>query len=121
MSDDLAPPGEPGEFGPDEERDLLAAEYILRLLEGEELLRARGLAAGDAQFQAAVDAWERRLAPLAADVAEVSPPPELWARIERAIGAEARPARKGGPARRRRTMSSPSSAASGCGGAWRES
>lgn len=81
------PPGGPGDDG-DDARDLLAAEYALRLLEGEELLHARGLAGTDAGFRAAVEAWERRLAPLAETVAEVDPGPEVWARIERAVAAE---------------------------------
>ena len=45
------------------DRDLLAAEYALGLLEGEALLEARGLSATDRDFGDAVDGWLERLAP----------------------------------------------------------
>jgi anti-sigma-K factor RskA len=80
MSDDA--------FAPEEERDLLAAEYVLRLLDGEALLAARGRLATDAAFAAAVESWERRLAPMFDGVEDVPPPAELWGRIEKAIGSE---------------------------------
>jgi anti-sigma-K factor RskA len=80
MSDDV--------FTPDEERDLTAAEYVLRLLEGEALLAARGRLTTDTAFAAAVDGWERRLAPMFDGFEEVPPPAQLWGRIEQAIGTE---------------------------------
>jgi anti-sigma-K factor RskA len=80
MSDDV--------FAPAEERDLIAAEYVLRLLEGEALLAARGRLTTDPGFAAAVERWERRLAPMFDGVEEVPPPAELWGRIEQAIGTE---------------------------------
>jgi anti-sigma-K factor RskA len=75
-------------FAPEEERDLLAAEYVLRLIDGEELLAARGRLTGDAPFAAAVESWERRLAPMFDGVEDVAPPAAVWGRIERAIGSE---------------------------------
>jgi len=69
-----------------EERDLLAAEYALRLLEGAELDEARRRAARDPDFAAALAEWEERLQPIADGVAEVSPDPSVWAAIERRIG-----------------------------------
>ena len=75
-------------FEPHEERDLLAAEYVLRLLEGEELLAARGRFATDPEFAGSVTAWEQRLAPMFDGVEDVPPPAELWGRIEEAIGAD---------------------------------
>jgi anti-sigma-K factor RskA len=72
---------------PNEERELLAAEYVLGLLEGEALLEARGLVRRDPAFAEAVAAWERRLAPMLDAIPEHAPPPELWPRIEKAIGA----------------------------------
>lgn len=80
MSDDL--------FTPEEELDLTAAEYVLRLIDGEALLAARGRLTTDAAFAAAVEAWERRLAPMFDGVQDVPPPAELWGRIEQAIGGE---------------------------------
>jgi anti-sigma-K factor RskA len=46
-----------------EDRDLLAGEYVLGVLEGEEAATARRLLEQDKEFAAAVAAWEKRLAP----------------------------------------------------------
>jgi anti-sigma-K factor RskA len=67
------------------EREILAAEHALRLLEGEELMEARRLQAAEPAFAAEVVAWEERLAPLFNEIAPVEPGPELWGRIERAM------------------------------------
>lgn len=69
----------------DDERDLLAAELALGLLTGAALMEARGLAATDAAFAAAVAAWERRLAPLLDEIAEVPPGPDVRARLLAAL------------------------------------
>jgi anti-sigma-K factor RskA len=71
------------------ERDpMLAAEYALGVLDGEELLAARGLEASDAAFAAEVAQWRERLAPLLDEVPVRLPPTELWALIEQtAFGA----------------------------------
>ena len=63
------------------EKERLAAEHAMRLLEGEELLQARGLMASDASFAAEVSAWEERLSHLQVDTPPVAPPAGLWARI----------------------------------------
>ena len=62
--------------------DLLAAEYVLGTLEGDDAAEAARLLATDASFAAAVRVWEERLAPLAAAVPPVVPSPQLWDRIE---------------------------------------
>lgn len=62
--------------------ELLAAEYVLSLLEGEELLAARRRVGNDPEFAAAVAWWEARLAPLLDDLGAAEPGPELWTRIE---------------------------------------
>jgi anti-sigma-K factor RskA len=72
-----------------EDRDLLAAEYVLGTLEGEEAREAARLLESDAAFAASVRQWEARLAPLAAGVAPVAPPAELWARIAASTGVAA--------------------------------
>jgi anti-sigma-K factor RskA len=64
------------------DHDLLAAEYVLGTLEGDEAAEARRLMQTDAAFAAAVREWEERLSPLAAAVLPVAPPPQLWERIE---------------------------------------
>lgn len=65
-----------------EDRDLLAAEYVLGTLEAEAVRKLERERAADPAIAAQVAAWERRLAPLARGTAPVSPPAELWARIE---------------------------------------
>jgi anti-sigma-K factor RskA len=63
----------------------LAAEYVLRLLDGAELLDARRRVAEDPAFAAEVAWWEERLAPLFDEFAEEAPSPELWPRILRRL------------------------------------
>ncbi|MHA7819295.1 MAG: anti-sigma factor [Erythrobacter sp.] len=65
----------------------LAAEHALGLLEGEELLTARGRVANDPAFAALVAMWEDRLAPLADEIAGAEPSADLWPRIEERIAA----------------------------------
>ena len=79
-----------------EDQDLLAAEYVLGTLDADEARRAEDLMQQDTAFRAAVEAWERRLAPLATLVPPSAPPPELWSRIE----ASTRPAAVREPLRR---------------------
>lgn len=63
------------------ERIPLAAEHALRLLEGEELMEARGLVASDPAFAAQVAWWEEKFAPLFDEIGEEAPSAELWARV----------------------------------------
>ncbi len=74
----------------DEERIILAGEYVLGSLSLAERRRVERLRAGDDLLDAEIAAWESRLAPLADAVAEVAPPPGLLSRIEARIDAEAR-------------------------------
>jgi anti-sigma-K factor RskA len=71
------------------DRDVLAAEYVLGTLEGDDAHEAARLLRDDPAFAASVRAWEARLAPLANVVAPVAPPPELWDRIAAATGVQA--------------------------------
>jgi anti-sigma-K factor RskA len=64
------------------DNDLLAAEYVLGSLEGEERRTAERLLAADAGFARSVAAWQQRLMPLAAQIPPVAPPVDLWQRIE---------------------------------------
>ena len=70
---------------PDEERDLFAAEYALGVLDGAERAEAEALAGSDPAFARSVEAWNERLAPLLAEIAEVAPDPRLWDRINAAL------------------------------------
>ncbi len=72
-------------FSLEEERDLVAAEYVLGLLEAQALMEARGRVANDPDFEAAVEDWQARLAPMAEGFAEVTPPAHIWAAIVRAV------------------------------------
>lgn len=72
----------PPELTPDE---TLAAEYALGLLEGQELLTVRGRVSREPEFAAAVESWERRLAPLLDEIGGAEPSPELWPRIMAAM------------------------------------
>jgi anti-sigma-K factor RskA len=69
---------------------LLAAELALGVLEGAERITAVQRAARDRAFALLVEAWEQRLAPWAAEIREVSPPPEVWDRISSALPAQTR-------------------------------
>lgn len=80
MSDDLLP-----DLTGD---DLTAAEFALGLLEGEELLMAKGRLAREPGFAALVAHWEEHLAPMLDDVAGAEPSPALWAQIEAALDAQ---------------------------------
>jgi anti-sigma-K factor RskA len=61
--------------------ELSAAEYALGVLAGAEHDAAARRVARDRAFAALVAAWEERLAPWAAEIPEVAPPPRVWQRI----------------------------------------
>ncbi len=71
---------------PDDE--LLAAEYALGVLSGAERSAAEQRAARDHGFARLVAEWEQRLAPWAAEIADVVPPPQVWDRIADALPAQ---------------------------------
>lgn len=68
-----------------DDRETLAAEYALGLLDGDELAQAMELERVDPAFRDAVNRWNNRLAPMLDDVAPVTPPPGALAGIERRI------------------------------------
>ncbi|MBH0239408.1 anti-sigma factor [Methylobrevis albus] len=69
----------------DDERDLLAGEYVLGTLQGDVRAAVRRAMSIDPALKAAVAAWEARLAPLADLVPPVAPSPAVWAGIRRAL------------------------------------
>lgn len=75
----------------DDDRDRLAAEYVLGLLEGEDAARAERLIAGDRAFADTVARWRTHFAELDATAAPVSIPDALWHRIEAGMAAADRP------------------------------
>lgn len=72
---------------PLDERDALAAEFALGVLDGDARAKAMALAKRDDAFAAAVAAWHERLAPLLDEIAAVEPGPALWTRINAALDA----------------------------------
>jgi anti-sigma-K factor RskA len=73
----------------DDDRDALAAEYVLGTLSADERDQAEALLVIDPGFAEIVRVWERRLGELNVMVEAVEPPPEVWDRIKTEIdGAE---------------------------------
>ncbi len=69
-----------------EDGDMLAAEYVLGTLEPAEAADVARRLPIEPPLAASVIAWEDRLAPLALLAPPVTPPPDLWTRLERSIG-----------------------------------
>lgn len=67
------------------DRDALAGEYALGVLQGAELAQAEALVRSDAGFRAAVAHWAGRLAPLLDQVEPVGAPESVWREIDRRI------------------------------------
>jgi len=76
---------------PEIKRDdpMLAAEYSLGLLEGEELLEARGKCAEGGIFTTRKDWWDNWFMPLSDEMNGVLPDPAVWERISSAIADKA--------------------------------
>jgi anti-sigma-K factor RskA len=68
--------------------DMQAAELALGVLDGAERLAANRRAEREPAFAALVVRWEERLAPWATEIAEVTPPAQLWERIATSLPAE---------------------------------
>jgi anti-sigma-K factor RskA len=75
----------------DEDRQGLAAEYVLGTLDAAERAQADALLLEDAEFATVVRQWERRLGELNVMVAPVEPPAPVWDKIRDSI-AQASPA-----------------------------
>lgn len=73
--------------GEAEDFDLLAGIYVLGALERDEAQAVEELVQHEPDMARSIDAWQRRLAPLAAQVAPVQPPAEIWERIAQSIGS----------------------------------
>ena len=77
----------------DDDKDALAAEYVLGTLSSDERDQAEAMLSIDPGFEAAVRQWERRLGELNVMVEAVEPRPQVWDRIKvgwgEALGADA--------------------------------
>jgi len=80
----------PEDTGPEVTRDdpMIAAEWALGLLEGEELLAARGKAATDAHFAWRKEWWDDWFAPLTDGMAGAEPGDQVWDGIAARIAAQ---------------------------------
>ncbi len=75
-----------------DETEALAAEYVLGTLEPAARAAVQQRLRTDAELARLVELWEQRLAPLAATIPPVAPPPAAWLGIAQALAAETRPA-----------------------------
>jgi anti-sigma-K factor RskA len=66
---------------------VLAAEYVLGTLDGDERTQVETMMNVDQDFKALVESWERRLGELHAMVAAVEPPEHVWGKIRSAVTA----------------------------------
>ena len=64
------------------EREIVAGEYVLGLLEGNEKAALEKRLRNDAELNAAVARWQAQLAPIDATAQSVEPSAGLWRRIE---------------------------------------
>jgi anti-sigma-K factor RskA len=70
---------------PDDDMEMLAAEYVLGLLTVAQLPHVAAQRQGSVRFDQAVQQWELRLMPLAQVVDAEAPPPQVWQAIAAAI------------------------------------
>src|SRR5262245_2371058 len=70
-----------------EDHIVLAAEYVLGTLDGDERTQVETMMNADQDFKALVESWERRVGELHAMVAAVEPPEHVWGKIRGAVSA----------------------------------
>lgn len=70
------------------EEELLAAEYVLGMLEGDELLDARNRATADHDFAEDVARWQARFAPLFDEIVPLEAPEDTWSKIDQRIAGQ---------------------------------
>ena len=80
--DQLSPP----------ERDALAGEYVLGLLEGAEFAAAERRLDTDRDFAASVERWRRHFFAFDTTATPLAPSPSLWRQIEASLTSAAAPA-----------------------------
>lgn len=74
---------------PNDDRDLLIAEYALGVLTPEACAEVEALAAGDPAVQTALAAWQRQFDGWLAQLPEVNPSAHVWQSIEAQLFANA--------------------------------
>ena len=83
-----------------QERDVLAGEYVLGVLDVEHALEIERALAIDGELRAAVTFWEQKLHPLSSLATARNPPTEIWDAIEARISPST-------SARSRRSVAAP--------------
>ena len=71
---------------PEDDMEMLAAEYVLGLLTVAQLPHVVALRQDSTRFDLAVQQWELRFLPLMEALEPITPSPLVWAAIARAIG-----------------------------------
>jgi anti-sigma-K factor RskA len=74
-----------------EDHELLAAEYVLGVLDAADSQAVEALAMRDEAVALFIEAWQNRLAPLTMVVAPIPPPDTVWPRLAAAVGGFAEP------------------------------
>lgn len=74
------------------ERDALAGEYVLGLLDGADCEAAGHRLDTDRDFAASVERWRQHFLALDATATPITPPADLWSRIEAALAGLIQPA-----------------------------
>ena len=83
----MSPPADVGAFGArDDGEDLLAAEYVLGVLDAEGRRAAQTREQADPAFAREVEAWTLRLGSIASQVPLATAPEGVWRAIERRLG-----------------------------------
>ncbi|HDR9250365.1 anti-sigma factor domain-containing protein [Burkholderia vietnamiensis] len=80
---------------PDHDPEPRCAEYALGVLDADARRELEQSAARDPMLRATLERWQRRLAPLAEDVAPVAPPARVWTKIQRELDFAAAPPVRG--------------------------
>ena len=74
----------------EDDLDLLAGEYVLGTLPPDERATVGRRLLDHPELAARVAAWEKHLAPLAEDLPPITPRPQVWQQVRRAITASQR-------------------------------
>lgn len=81
----------------DAEKEALAAEYALGLLDADQSARCEALSARDADFAGRVETWRRNLIDIDMTASPEPASDALWQRIDEAVAQEGRAATAAGP------------------------
>lgn len=76
------------------ERDLLAGEYVLGVLDAEQRREIELALGADRELRAAIAFWERKLQPLSALAEPRNPPADIWDAIATRVSPAAGPSRR---------------------------